>query len=118
VTVRTTELRDYLIEPGRLDEFVAAWRAGVVPLRQAHGYRIEAAWLVRPENRFIWLLSLDVPPADWEARNDAYYADPRRVALNPDPAALIVEARHTLLEPVPSLGGQSPSARKDSTTSS
>lgn len=118
MTVRTTELRDYLIEPGRLDEFVAAWRAGVVPLRQAHGYRIDAAWVVRAENRFMWLLSLDVPAAEWEARNDAYYADPRRLALDPDPAALIIDARHTLLEPVPSIGDQSPSARKDSTASS
>ena len=75
----------------------------MVPLRQAHGYRIDAAWLVRPENRFIWLLSLDAPVAEWEARNEAYYADPRRLALDPDPAALIVEARHTLLEPVEQL---------------
>jgi hypothetical protein len=100
VAVRTTELRDYTIAPGRLDQFMDAWRSGVVPLRQAHGYRIEAAWLARPEDRFIWLLSLDVPAADWAARNDAYYADPRRLALDPDPAGLIVEARHTLLEPV------------------
>jgi hypothetical protein len=116
MTVRTTELRDYLIKPGRLDEFVAAWRAGVVPLRQAHGYRIDAAWLVRPEHRFIWLLSLDVPSAEWQARNEAYYADPRRLTLSPDPAALILEARHTLLEPLLSIGSQSPSARKDSTS--
>jgi NIPSNAP protein len=96
----TTELRDYHIVPGRLDDFVDGWRAGVVPLREAHGYSIPAAWLVREEHRFIWLLSLDVPPAEWEAHNDAYYADPRRAALDPDPASLIVEARHTLLQPV------------------
>jgi hypothetical protein len=100
VTDRTTELRDYTLAAGRLDEFVDGWRLGVVPLRQAHGYQIDGVWLVREEDRFIWLLSLDVPAAEWQARNDAYYADPRRTALDPDPARLIVEARHTLLEPV------------------
>ncbi|MEP7040614.1 MAG: hypothetical protein ABI864_03470 [Chloroflexota bacterium] len=26
-------------------------------------------------------------PDDWQALNDAYYADPRRAALDPDPAS-------------------------------
>jgi hypothetical protein len=82
----TTELRDYQIAAGHLDDFVAAWLAGVVPLRRTHGYRIDAAWLVREEGRFLWLLSLDVPTEEWEARNEAYYADPARAALQPDPA--------------------------------
>jgi NIPSNAP protein len=106
VAVWTTELRDYRIAPGRLDEFVSGWRAGVVPLREAHGYRVEAAWVVREEDRFIWLISLDVPASEWAARNDAYYADPRRAALDPDPARLIVDGRHLLLEPVIGLAGR------------
>lgn len=73
----TTELRDYLIASGDLDAFVDEWRRGVVPLRQRHGYRIDGAWVVPEEDRFVWLLSLDVPPDQWNARNAAYYDDPR-----------------------------------------
>lgn len=97
---RTTELRDYRIIPGRMDEFVAAWRTGVVPLRQSLGFEIDAAWVIADENRFVWLLSLDAPLAEFTARNDAYYADPRRQALNPDPAALIEVARHAIVTPI------------------
>lgn len=93
----TTELREYVIADGHLDEFVAAWRAGVLPLRRAHGFRVDGAWLVRDEHRFVWLLSHDGAPDDWQALNNAYYADPRRAALDPDPAQLILEARHTLV---------------------
>ena len=79
---------------------VEEWRRGVVPLRRAHGYRVDAAWTIPEERRFVWLLSLDVEPAEWEARNDAYYADPARAALDPDPARLIESQRHALVEPV------------------
>jgi hypothetical protein len=95
----TTELRDYRIAEGHLDDFMAAWSQGVVPLRAKHGFRIDGAWVVRGENRFIWLLSLDADPADFERRNEAYYADPRRAAQDPDPAEWIEHAEHTILEP-------------------
>ena len=94
----TTELRDYRISDGRLDEFVAAWLEGVVPLRQRHGYRIDAAWLIRDEDRFLWLLSLDVAPEEWEAHNDAYYADPARIALEPDPAQWVEHEERRFVE--------------------
>jgi hypothetical protein len=94
----TTELRDYLISAGHLDDFVAAWRDGVVPLRERHGYRINGAWLLRGERRFVWLLSLDVERSEWDARNEAYYADPARAALDPDPAQWIEQAENRFVE--------------------
>jgi len=96
----TTELRDYRIAADHVDEFVAAWLAGVVPLRQQHGYRIDAAWLIREENRFMWLMSLDVTPGEWETRNEAYYADPARAALDPDPAQWVEHEERWLVEPI------------------
>jgi hypothetical protein len=98
--VTTTELRDYRIQEGALEQFVEEWRRGVVPLRHAHGYRIEAAWTIPEESRFVWLLSLDVEPAEWKARNDAYYADPAREALDPDPARLIESSHQALVQQV------------------
>ena len=98
--MRTTELRDYTITQGALEQFVDEWRQGVLRLRLAHGYLVEAAWTIPTESRFVWLLSLDVEAGEWEPRNDAYYADPAREALDPDPARLIESQRRTLVMPV------------------
>ena len=71
----TMELRDYVIADGHLDDFVTAWREGVVPLRQQHGFRIEGAWVIPSERRFVWIVSLDANEAgfspnliDWHIR--------------------------------------------------
>ena len=38
-----TQLRMYVINRGQLDAFVAAWRAGVYPLREQHGFRMDSS---------------------------------------------------------------------------
>lgn len=84
-----TELRDYRIVDGALDQWVEEWRARIAPLRRELGFTIERAWRVDDESRFVWLLS---HPGDWEAyeaADRAYYDSPRRRSLDPDPARLI-----------------------------
>jgi hypothetical protein len=86
-----TELRDYRIADGSLDQWVEEWLAGIAPLRRALGFRIEKVWTVADESRFVWLLSY---PGDWEAfqtADRAYYDSPQRTSLDPDPARLIQE---------------------------
>jgi hypothetical protein len=89
----TAELRDYVIAEGHLEDFVAAWLKGVVPLRQRLGFRIEGAWTVPPERRFVWILAHDASEEEWRALNDAYYASPERAAVDPDPAQWVEEMR-------------------------
>lgn len=96
----TTELRDYLIAEGHFDDFVNAWRDGVLPLRERLGFRVEGAWTIRAERRFVWILSHDAPEDEWEAVNEAYYATSERTGLNPDPAQWVEEKRHTLVQGV------------------
>lgn len=96
----TAELRDYLIAAGHLDDFVAAWREGVVPLRERFGFRIEGAWTIRSERRFVWILAHDAPEAEWGALNDAYYASSERAALDPDPAGWVEESRQVFVTPI------------------
>lgn len=94
------ELRDYRIAEGSLDDFVAEWRSGIVPLRRELGFTIERVWTVRDESRFVWLLAY---PGDWsefEAANERYYASPARAALDPDPARLIEEQKVSRLTEV------------------
>ena len=84
-----TELRDYRIVNGSLDEWVDEWVAEIAPLRRELGFTIERAWTIDDESRFVWLLSY---PGNWEAfeaADRAYYDSPRRTSLDPNPARLI-----------------------------
>ena len=95
-----TQLRDYRITNGALDEFVNEWRTHIVPIRRGLGFSIDGAWTVEEENRFVWLLS---HPGGWDAFEDAdreYHASPQRAALDPDPAHLIEEQRNVRLTEV------------------
>jgi hypothetical protein len=92
------QLRDYRIAPGRLDEFVAAWHAGVVPLRRRHGFRV-LAWSIPKESRFVWMLGY-AGPQTFEEADDAYYEAPERVALTPDPAQWVVERLHVMVNAI------------------
>lgn len=92
------QLRDYRIDPGHFREFVAAWTNGVLPLRRAAGFQVEA-WSIESESRFVWLLRYE-GPGSFEAADKAYYASPSRIALNPDPAQWIVEQYHAMVQPV------------------
>jgi hypothetical protein len=94
-----TQLRMYVINRGKLDAFVAAWYAGVYPLRIRHGFRIDKAWTIADRSTFVWLLSYD-GPEEWEAKEAAYYGSAERAALDPDPAQWIAQANHWFLTPV------------------
>lgn len=84
-----TELRDYRIVDGSLDQFVEEWSSRIRPIREGLGFSIDGAWTAEGKSRFVWLLS---HPGDWSAFEDAdtrYRASPQRAALDPDPARLI-----------------------------
>jgi hypothetical protein len=82
------ELRIYTINRGRLDDFVAAWREGVYPLRLEHGFQIPAAWISRENNQFIWILGYDGPES-WEDKQSTYYGSTARQSLDVDPLDMI-----------------------------
>lgn len=54
-----TQLRIYTIRHGLLDEWLAHWRARVVPARREHGVRVGAAWLDRERSQFLWVTSYE-----------------------------------------------------------
>ena len=106
------QLRMYRIETGRLGDFVAAWQAGVEPLRRRFGFRSQA-WTVPGEDLFVWLVTYD-GPGSLEEADAAYYASPARAAVDPDPARWIVSNETHALDAVSadrSSGGSAPSAR-------
>jgi hypothetical protein len=95
------QLRDFTIERERMDDFVTAWREGIVPLRRQHGFRISGAWTVPAEDRFIWLLEADGNELEFEARDGAYYASEARTGVRTDPRQWIVAHSSAFLQPVP-----------------
>ena len=95
-----TQLRDYRIREGSLDQWVEEWRGRIAPLRRELGFTIERAWVIEDESRFVWLLA---HPGDWrafEAADRAYYDSPRRTSLDPNPARLIEAQTHARLTDV------------------
>ena len=96
--MRQAQLRDYTIAEGHLDDFVAAWTAAVLPLRQRHGFEIRA-WTVPEESRFIWLIDYR-GSGSFEDADAAYYDSDERKRIDPDPAQWIAANRTTWLEPI------------------
>jgi hypothetical protein len=93
------EVRDYRIRHGRMDDWIAGWRAGVVPLREAAGFRILGAWVDREHDRFLWVIGYSGADG-FAAANDRYYDSLERATLDPDPADLIEDATKATVERV------------------
>ena len=83
------QLRRYRIAPGKLDEFIGVWKAGVVPLRERFGFQVHSAWSIEESSEFVWVISHDGPEG-FDAADAAYYASEERRRLSPDPAEHIV----------------------------
>lgn len=94
-----SQLRVYRIVDGRLDDFVAAWREGVKPLRERLGFVIDGAWTVPESSEFIWLLRYEGPGSFSDA-DAAYYSSPERADMQPDPAQFIESATEQMIRPV------------------
>jgi hypothetical protein len=97
--MRTYQLRRYVVNLGELDAFVEEWRRELVPLREKFDFRIEGAWIIRDEHRFVWLLSYEGDDG-FDAGNERYLRSPARMALQPDPARYLAETEMTLMESV------------------
>ena len=85
-------LRIYTIRAGAMDEWIAEWRTHVVPLRRSLGFEVLGAWVSEEASTFTWLLGYEGPDGI-EGANALYYTSPERIALDPDPARHIVDAR-------------------------
>ncbi len=90
------QLRIFTINRGKMDEFVQAWLAGVYPLRLAHGFTIDHAWIVPESNQFMWILGY-AGPEDWAAKDAAYYASAERAAVDPDPRQYIANVEQRFI---------------------
>jgi hypothetical protein len=93
------QLRTYRIQAGKLEPFLAAWRTGVYPLRQAFGFTVVGAWVLADTHEFVWILAYRGPEG-FVAADAAYYASAERAALDPDPAPYIEHAEERFMTSV------------------
>ncbi len=64
------QLRRFRIASRKLDEFIYAWKAGVVA---RFGFQIHGAWSIEESNEFGWVISYDGPEG-FDAADAAYYS--------------------------------------------
>ena len=82
------QLRDYRIQPGHMDDWIAGRERGIGPLRQQEGFQIVGAWVDRPNDRFVWLVGY--PGVDgFEAAEERYHALPERLSQHPNPSDFV-----------------------------
>ena len=89
------QLRRFQIMPGRMDDFVERWKAGVVPLGREAGFETHGAWAAGDE--FVWVLSFD---GNFLSADTAYYASAAHRQMKPDPAELIESSDERMVERV------------------
>jgi NIPSNAP len=85
------QLRDYRIKPGHMDDWIAGWEVGVVPLRQQVGFEVVGAWVDRAHDRFVWLVAYSGPDG-FKAAEERYHALPERLSVHPEPSDFVQAA--------------------------
>jgi hypothetical protein len=93
------QLRIYTINRGALDDFAAAWKKTIKPLREKLGFTIPAAWTLPSTNQFVWLMQYEGSKS-WEDLDQAYFSHPDRLAMSPDPARHIARMEAYFMDPV------------------
>lgn len=77
-----TEIRTYRIKEGKLDAWSEQFKSRVRPLREKHGFHIEAAYAVPAASEFVWIVSYDGTESEFRAADEAYYKLPEHAPLH------------------------------------
>jgi hypothetical protein len=93
------QLRDYRIRQGHMDDWIAAWEGGVVPLRREEGFVILGAWVDRAHDRFAWVVGYDGADG-FEAAEERYHSSSARTTLNPEPSSFVAEATLDMVDAI------------------
>jgi NIPSNAP protein len=93
------QLRDYRIKRGHMDDWVAGWESGVVPLREQEGFRIVGAWVDRLHDRFVWLVGYSGEDG-FESAEARYHARPERLSQDPNPSDFVEAATLDMVDAV------------------
>ena len=73
-------LRDYRVRPGKMDDWLEEWSNKVYPLRLKFGFKVAGAWKIG-EDRFVWILGLEVEGDFGKSGGHGGWDGERRVSL-------------------------------------
>ena len=76
----TVQLRRYVLEPGRLADFLA-WFPTVVPVREQYGFRVLFALADHGHETFTWAVAHDGDEAAFLEVEAEYNASPERARV-------------------------------------
>jgi hypothetical protein len=97
----TDQLRVYDLRPGSLDKFLHAfWDSDMLQIRHEFGFVLAASWSVLGEDRFVWVVRHDGDADAFARAEEAYYASPRRIQLDPNPADFVMAGTVSLMAAV------------------
>jgi len=82
-----------------MEDWIAGWESGVVPLRQEEGFVIVGAWVDRLHDRFVWLVGYSGADG-FEAAEKRYHSRPERLAQDPNPSDFIEAATLDMVDAV------------------
>jgi antibiotic biosynthesis monooxygenase (ABM) superfamily enzyme len=69
--METVQLRHYVIEPGRMADFLA-WFPTILPVREKFGFRVLFALAEREHDTFTWAVAVDGDEAAFLEVESAY----------------------------------------------
>jgi NIPSNAP protein len=96
----TWQIREYTVKPGEMEDWLAEWRAKIVPLRQKFDFRVLGAWTVNGTDQFVWIISY-TGPKSWQDADADYYNSAERKAIDPDPARHLAQTTSRLMSEAP-----------------
>ena len=82
-----------------MDDWIAGWESGIVPLREQEGFQIVGAWVDRPNDRFVWLVG-NAGGDGFEAAEKRYHDLPERLAQDPNPSDFVEAATLDMVDPL------------------
>ena len=95
----TWQIREYVVKPGQMAEWIDEWRSKIVPLREKFGFQVLGAWTVNETERFVWIIR-HTGSGSWDEADAGYYSSAERKAIAPDPARHLAETASRLMTEV------------------
>ena len=87
--METVQLRRYVLEPGRMADFLA-WFPTILPVREQYGFRVLFALADAEHDTFTWAVALDGDEAAFREVEATYSDSPERArAFETFPACIV-----------------------------
>ena len=78
--METVQLRRYVMEPGRMADFLA-WFPTLVPVREQYGFRLLFALVDDEHETFTWAVAHDGDQDEFRRVEDTYHDSPERARV-------------------------------------